>query len=177
MVRGVEVGEVDRSVDRLATADLDQWGDRELAEAVVELRRVQARLAAVEARLVHEVEVRRPWSDDGFRSTANWLAHSDNTSLEAARAQVRLARRLRTMPATRAALAAGDISPAHAHRLAGLNGPTTAAAFADAEDLLVGQARTLRGRPLRQGLRLLGPPGPRQRPRSDKAIASTGSCR
>jgi hypothetical protein len=48
------------------------------------------------------------------------------------------------MPATRAALAAGDITAGHAHKLATLNGPSTAAAFALAEEFLVGQARTLR---------------------------------
>ena len=53
-------------------------------------------------------------------------------------------RRLATMPATRASLAAGDITARHAHVLAGLAGPATAAAFAQAEAFLVGQARTMR---------------------------------
>jgi hypothetical protein len=59
--------------------------------------------------------------------------------------QVRLARRLRTMPATAtAALAAGDITAGHAHRLAALDTAATATAFAAAEETLVGQARTMR---------------------------------
>ncbi|MGH9112676.1 MAG: DUF222 domain-containing protein, partial [Acidimicrobiales bacterium] len=98
----------------------------------------------VEARLVATVDARRPWADAGYRSTAAWLAASDNSRLDDAHSQVRLARRLRTMPAVAAALAAGDISAAHAQRLASLNGPLTAAAFAQAEAYLVGQARTLR---------------------------------
>jgi hypothetical protein len=48
------------------------------------------------------------------------------------------------MPATRAALAAGDISEAHAHRLATLNAPDVAAPFVEAEGFLVGQARSMR---------------------------------
>ena len=48
------------------------------------------------------------------------------------------------MPATAAALAAGDITAAHARRLAALNAPDMAAAFAGAEEFLVGQARTMR---------------------------------
>jgi Domain of unknown function (DUF222) len=55
-----------------------------------------------------------------------------------------VARRLQGMPATAAALAAGDITIAHARRLAVLNAPDTSAAFAEAEQFLVGQARTMR---------------------------------
>jgi hypothetical protein len=94
--------------------------------------------------LVDRVETTRPWAGAGYRTTANWLATSDNTSLDDARAGVRVARRLRTMPVTAAALAAGDITAAHTHRLATLAGPSTAAAFTEAEGFLVGQARTMR---------------------------------
>jgi hypothetical protein len=139
-----EIEPIDRAVDDLAAVALDTLSDGHLADALVELRRVQARLASVEARLVDAVDRGRPWADAGYRTTANWLATSDNTSLDDARADVRLARRLRSMPATAAALAAGDITVAHAHRLASLNGPLTAAAFAPAEGFLVGQARTMR---------------------------------
>jgi hypothetical protein len=135
---------VDRAVNDLAALDTVAMDDRAAAAALVDLRRVQARLAAVEARLVQTADTGRPWADDGYRSTANWLATSDNTSLDTARAQVRVARRLRSMPATAAALAAGDISAAHAHKLASLNGPATATAFAQAEEFLVGQARSMR---------------------------------
>jgi hypothetical protein len=75
---------------------------------------------------------------------ADWLAASDNTPVGDARTDVRLARRLRSMPATAAALAAGDISAAHARRLSTLAAPDTAEAFAHAEAFLVGQARTMR---------------------------------
>ena len=47
------------------------------------------------------------------------------------------------MPATTAALAAGDISDGHARRLATLNAPDVADAFSEAEPFLVGQARTM----------------------------------
>jgi hypothetical protein len=144
MVRVREVRAVDLTVDALAQLDLASLGDGELGDALVDVRRVQARLAAVQARLVDAVDTRRPWAADGHRATGPWLAATDNTSIEDARAEVRLARRLRSMPATRAAFAAGDITAAHAHKLATLNGPLTAAAFAPAEEFLVGQARSLR---------------------------------
>jgi hypothetical protein len=139
-----EMQPLDAAVDDLAALDPAGLDGHQAADMLVELRRVQARLAAVEGRLVDRVDRARPWADQGYRTTANWLASSDNTRLDDARRGVRLARRLRTMPATDAALAAGDISAAHAHRLAGLAGPSTAAAFAEAEELLVGQARTMR---------------------------------
>ena len=47
------------------------------------------------------------------------------------------------MPATADALAAGDVTVHHARRLASLNRPSVADAFADSEPLLVGQARSL----------------------------------
>jgi Domain of unknown function (DUF222) len=139
-----EMQPLDAAVDDLAALDVGGLDGHHSAEMLVELRRVTARLAALEARLVDRVETTRPWAEAGYRTTANWLASSDNTSLDDARAGVRVARRLRSMPATAAALSAGDITAAHTHRLATLAGPSTAAAFAEAEGFLVGQARTMR---------------------------------
>ena len=146
MVVTPEVQALDRVTDDLASLDVASMDARDAAAALVELRRVRARLAAVETRLVEAVDTGRPWATDGYLRTANWLAASDSSSLDDARADVRLARRLWSMPATAAALAAGDITAAHADKLASLNGPVTAAAFADAEEFLVGQARSMRWR-------------------------------
>src|SRR5690606_28315183 len=94
-------------------------------------------------RLTAAVDARRPWAADGHRNTATWLAHVTRRSLGDAHREVRLARRLRAMPATAAALATGNLSAAHAHRLAALNTPEVAQDFADAEETLVGHARRL----------------------------------
>jgi hypothetical protein len=135
---------LDETVDGLVALDVEGMDGSRAADVLVELRRVRARLAAVEARLVARVDGARAWADEGYLSAASWLAASDNTSLDEARGDVRLARRLRSMPATAAALAAGDITLAHARRLATLCAPDTAAAFAEAEGFLVGQARSMR---------------------------------
>ncbi len=135
---------LDGAVDALASLDPADLDGEDAAELLVELRRVTAKLAAVEARLVAAVDRDRPWAEAGYRSTANWLAASDNTSMADAHATVRLARRLRSMPATAAALVAGDITRAHAERLATLAGPDTAEEFARSEEMLVGQARSMR---------------------------------
>lgn len=151
VVESPQVTPLDRAVDDLArthdiarTDDIEDLDGDTAAEVLVELRRVRARLAAVEARLVARVDTERPWAPAGYLSTAAWLAASDNTSPDRARDDVRLARRLRSMPATAAALAAGDVTVDHARRLATLAAPDTAAAFADAEGFLVGQARSMR---------------------------------
>ena len=139
-----EVGPLDEAVEGVGAADIEGLDGARAADVLVELRRVRAKLAAVEARLVARVDGERPWAEAGYLGTAAWLAASDHTSLDEARADVRLARRLRSMPATAAALAAGDITFAHARRLATLNAPDTAAAFGEAEEFLVGQARSMR---------------------------------
>jgi hypothetical protein len=139
-----EVIPLDETVDGLAACAIEGLDGARAADVLVELRRVRAKLAAVEVRLVERVDGERPWADDGYLGTAAWLAASDHTSLDEARGDVRLARRLRSMPATAAALAAGDITVAHARRLATLGAPDTAAAFAAAEEFLVGQARSMR---------------------------------
>ena len=135
---------LDEAATGLGALDHPALSAHDAADLLVELRRERARLAAVEAALVAAVDRGRPWAESGHRSTAGWLAGSDNTSLTGAQRSVRLARRLAAMPATRAALAAGDISEDHAHRLAVLNAPDIAAAFTDAEEFLVGQARSMR---------------------------------
>jgi len=71
------------------------------------------------------------------------LAHRTHLPRGVTSAEVRLARRLRTMPVTAAALAAGDISGDHAERLARANRPGLEAAFARDEELLVGHATRL----------------------------------
>jgi uncharacterized protein DUF222 len=118
--------------------------DDELASAVVELHRVRARLAAVSARLVGAADARRVWVDGGYRSTASWLADRCRLPGREARAEVRLARRLRTMPETTAAFERGDVGVAQAQRLASLNAGRSAVAFGDAEEILVGHACSLR---------------------------------
>ena len=144
VVASPELQPLDRAIDDLQALDTGALHPHDIADLLVELRRETARLAAVEHALVEAVDRARPWAEANFLTTATWLAASDNTPLPAARRTVRTARRLGAMPVVRAALAAGDISAAHADRLAALNAPDVADAFAEAEEFLVGQARTMR---------------------------------
>jgi hypothetical protein len=117
-----------------------------LKAAMVELHRLEARLTAVVVRLMATIDLRKAWADDGSRSPGAWLARQTNTSPAAARRVVKLAQLRRQMPASQAALGAGEIDGHHAGVLAGSAGSqrkVVAAAFPDAEADLVGLAREL----------------------------------
>jgi hypothetical protein len=118
------------ALDVLAEVDPDTLDGAELADAVVELHRQQARLAAATTRLTAVLEARRVYADDGSRSCGAWLAHHCRLPVGQARAQAWLGRRLRTMPATAEAFAAGEISQRHAAVLASLAAGRTAEFFA-----------------------------------------------
>jgi Domain of unknown function (DUF222) len=131
------------AIDALLALDPDTLDDRELADLVVELHRQQARLAAAATRVTAAVDARGVWGEDGSRSCGAWLARRCRLPLAHARAEVRLGRRLSTMPETRSALAAGDITARHAAVLGALNTGRTAALFARDEALLVDDAQRL----------------------------------
>jgi hypothetical protein len=131
------------AVDGLLALDPDTLDDRELADAVVELRRQQSRLAAATTRLTAVFDARRIYADDGSRSCGAWVARRCRLPVGQARAEAWLGRRLRTMPVTAEAFAAGDISPRHVSVLASLAGGRTAELFARDEALLVGHALRL----------------------------------
>jgi hypothetical protein len=131
------------AIDALLSIDPDTLDDAQLADAVVGLHRQQARLAAAAARLTSAMDARRVWADDGSRSCGAWLAHRCRLAIGPARAQAWLGRRLRIMPATAEAFAAGDISQRHAAVLASLAGGRTADFFARDEAELVDDARRL----------------------------------
>ncbi|MGH9192004.1 MAG: DUF222 domain-containing protein [Acidimicrobiales bacterium] len=131
------------AIDGLLELDPDTLDDGELTETVIALHRQQARLAAAVTRMTAAADARRVWADDGSRSPAAWLAHRCRLAAGHARAEVWLGRRLRIMPATTEALAAGDISLRQAMVLASLAGGRTAALFTRDEALLVDHARTL----------------------------------
>jgi Domain of unknown function (DUF222) len=131
------------AIDGLLELDPDTLGDGELTQTVIALHRQQARLAAAVTRMTAAADARRVWADDGSRSCGAWLGHRCRLAAGHARAEVWLGRRLRTMPATAGAIAAGDVSVRHAMVLASLAGGRTAEFFARDEALLVDHARTM----------------------------------
>jgi hypothetical protein len=132
-------------LDGLVDDDPLGLSDGELADAMVELRRQQARLAAVVAEVTAAFDARQLHAEHGARSTTDWVAVHARIPRPQAGREVREARRLRTMPATRAAVRDGDINPAHVRVLCRLAGhPRAGQHFTDGETNLVGHATELR---------------------------------
>jgi hypothetical protein len=153
------------AVERLAVVEPASVAPDELAELVRVLESVSSRLAAQSLRVLGDFDQRGVWEVvTAAYSAGNWLTHQTGTSRTDATARVRLARALREMPATAAALAAGEITVAHARALARGLGPRTREAFVDAEADLVGHARTLSAdelvRAVRYWMELVDPDGP-----------------
>jgi hypothetical protein len=128
----------------LLALDPDTLTDTELHEVVVGLERQAHRLAGARAKLTAVWDGRQIWADDGSRSPGHRLAREATMSVAAAKSEVRRARALRTMPATAAALAAGDLSPDHVDVLARANDGARRVLFTDHEQLLVEQCKRLR---------------------------------
>ena len=132
-------------VSDLLELDVDGLSDAQLAAAMVDVRREQSRLAAAVSALTAAFDARRVWADDGSRSAIDWIAVHARLPRPQAAGEVRDARRVRTMPATRMAWRDGDISPAHVRVLSGLSGhPRAGEHFADGEQMLVDHARRSR---------------------------------
>src|SRR6266545_3825499 len=136
------------AVGEFAADDLDQLGDALLAAQVVAVQRLGdqldadwlRRLAAVDARGAAGAEV-----GASAPSTAGWLRATTRMSPAAAGQRVRTARALHQGPlvATAAALAAGEVSYAHAAVLADATHDLPPAKVAEAEGVLVDAARRL----------------------------------
>ncbi len=130
-------------VDCLQALDAAALTDDELSELVVALHTESARLDAARTSLTGVWDARGVWDHDGAKSGAAWIAHRTHCPRGVADGEVRLARRLRSMPATTAALEAGSISADHARRLARANRPGLEEPFARDEELLVGHAKEM----------------------------------
>jgi Domain of unknown function (DUF222) len=140
----VAVEPLDRAIDGLLALDPDTLTDTELHEVVVGLQLQAHRLAAARAKLTAAWDGRQIWADDGSRSPGHRLAREATMSVASAKREVRRARALRTMPATAAAVAAGDLSPGHVDLLARANDGRRRELFADHESVLVERCKRLR---------------------------------
>ncbi|CAN5725008.1 hypothetical protein BH24ACT3_BH24ACT3_18070 [soil metagenome] len=128
------------AIDALAAFDPAELSGDELSAVLVDRHRQTARLAAARVALTGAWDRRLTWSLDGAKSGGAWLAHRARLPKSAAHGEVHLARRLRTMPATAEAFAAGRIGDAQAKVLARANRPDVAELFTRDEQVLVGAA-------------------------------------
>ncbi len=135
--------QVAAAIDALLATEPGDLDDASLHEVVVEMARLEARLAAARARFVSVWDARTVWAQDRSRSGAARLAREARCAPERAGAEVRRARRLRTMPLTRAAFEAGELSIDAVDALCRANRPPNEAAFAEGEAHLVESGRQL----------------------------------
>jgi hypothetical protein len=142
MSKGID--ELAGVIDSLLDVDPAGLTDDELHELVTTIQRQRHRLAAVAAEAISAWDRRMVWADNGARSAATRLANDTSASTSSTGIEIRRARQLRSMPATAAALAAGELSPDHVDLLAKANRPWRNASFADHEATLVEQCKVLR---------------------------------
>ena len=132
-----------QAIDALAALDPDRLPDGKLHNVVCALEREESRFAAARARLIAAWDARRVWADDGSKAANGRLARERDLSPETSRAELRRARKLRSMPATATALADGKLSADKADLLAQVNQPELASLFARDEQMLVGEIGSL----------------------------------
>jgi hypothetical protein len=97
-------------VETLRSEAVPELPDARIEQDFAELHRVIEQLEVERLRRLGEIERRRLFERDGHLSAASWLAAMFKVTWGAARDQVRAARALDAMPATRTALEAGDVS-------------------------------------------------------------------
>jgi hypothetical protein len=118
-----------------------------LGERALDVHTQIRRLQAVEAQLLHSLDVRDAAVADGFGSASMWLAGKDSTTTRGeAAAIVGLGRDLAVLPEMAAALAAGAVGAGHVRQVAKATKPLDRALAAEGDAFLAPLARTLDGR-------------------------------
>lgn len=131
------VQEVEQSLAGvLAGLDPDDVPTEEAVRAFEGLERMVRRASAGRTLLARRVDDSLQWKRLGYPSAAEFLAARSGTSLGAAKTEIETSQALRDLPATRARLLEGSISPAQGGVIAG-----AARANPAAEDSLLDKAR------------------------------------
>ena len=137
------VSELRSAIEGLRAESLPELPDARIEEDFAELQRASEQLEAERLRRLAEIDRRGLYARDGHLSVASWLVGVHRVAWGTAREQVRLARGLEAMPATRRALEAGELSMSGARSL-------VAAREADPEAFERCRAGPRRGRPRAQ---------------------------
>ena len=130
-------------IKEVGSLDADTLDDQELTDTIVELRKLERQLAAATGRLIGAWDRRGAWRIDGARSPAAALAYRTRDAHPECASRLRLERTLQHLPLVAAAVAAGDLSVAHAKLLARARNARTAELLSRDEAMLVGHAQTL----------------------------------
>lgn len=138
----------------LLAVDTTSMAPAERVAHVGRLERVRTQISAVSYAALEELEETKAYEVDGSRTAATWLHGHVGCSQRTGQRRARLAVHLRSMPFTRVAFAAGEITEDHVVALAeGVANPRTAGQFAWDERTLVGQAKRTDADEFRQRMR------------------------
>jgi uncharacterized protein DUF222/HNH endonuclease len=121
--------------------------DAELERCFADLQESSAAHDALRLSWLAEIDRRKTWERDGHLSTASWLKDRHRASGGIAASEVRTARALEEMPATKKALERGEVSAERAEMLARAH-DSLPQAFGASEELLVTAAKALPAREL-----------------------------
>jgi hypothetical protein len=137
----MELEALTESIEALRTVGASAFADGESLET---LERQLAQLESFVTTAVAEFDRWGEFAADGARTTASWLATRCRLSGAEARRQVRRGRRLTRLPRCAAAWARGELTSAQVDVMIGLAREATEEALTRDEELLVGEACTLR---------------------------------
>jgi hypothetical protein len=137
---GWPVSELRSALEPLRAEELRELPDARIEEDFAELHRMGELVELERLRRLAELERRRAYARDGHLSAAAWLADRFGVAWGSAREQVRTARGLGSMPGTRAALDAGELTLGAARVLVAAR-EAEPEVFADAEERLVAAGR------------------------------------
>ena len=107
-------------LDDVLALDPRDLVDSQLTDALMAVEQVARRMDAARAKVLAELDARSAYVADGCPSAAAWLRSKCGLSRGAAGAAVMLARGLRHLPVTAAALADGRITAQHASSITAL---------------------------------------------------------
>ncbi len=159
------------ALDELRMEDLRFVGDEGLATDLDEIERAQRALDAERARRLSEYERRGAFTTDGFLSVSAWLAARQAVAPFVAAERVRIARALEAMPATREALAQGEVSSTAVGVLVAAR-EACSEAFDASEGSLVEAARTLSYAQLRRAVEYWRQAADLERAERDEELAA-----
>ncbi len=136
-----ELTDLSDAMDIAVKVDFAACTPRDRRRAIASIARIESQLVALKADVIGTFDRENDWAGYGYPSPAAAVREIAKVPMRQARQWVSLARALRGMPLTVAALAEGSLSTAHAMRLRVAAKRQT---FPEGEALLVEQAWVLR---------------------------------
>jgi Domain of unknown function (DUF222)/HNH endonuclease len=137
----MELEALSECIDHLLALGPSAFAD---GTSIETLQRQLARMESFVTTAVAEFDRWGEWATEGARTPAAWLTTRCRLSGSEARRQVRRGRRLAHLPVCAGAWARGDLTSAQVDVMIGLSREVTEKALSRDEELLVGEACTLR---------------------------------